>query len=144
MSRAAPFSEILVGPCGARTGRRLARRRAAHGRMTTVPGALLADYHALLAYAAATLDKNTAATRRALYARARTSLVAQMRRLDPQLTESEIRREQLALEEAIRRLEAEKLSSLAQRDDRLIGELKELAQKVRQTRPRMPFRAVPD
>jgi hypothetical protein len=67
-----------------------------------------------------------------------------MRRLDPPLTESEIRREQLALEEAIRRLEAEKLSRLAQRDDQLIGELRELAQKMRQTRQRMPFRAVPD
>jgi len=85
----------------------------------TVAGAALADYYALMAYAAATLDKNTAASRRLLYERARASLVTQMHKLDPPLTESEIRREQFALEEAIRKLEAEKLSRLAQRNDRL-------------------------
>ena len=69
--------------------------------MITVAGAALADYYALIAYAAATLDKNTAASRRLLYERARASLVTQMRKLDPPLTESEIRREQFALEEAI-------------------------------------------
>ena len=105
--------------------------------MTTVPGALLADYYALLAYAAATLGNNTAASRRALYQRARSSLVAQMRKLDPPLAETEIRREQFALEEAIRNLEAEKLSRLAQRDEHLIGKLNELVQKMEQTRQRM-------
>jgi hypothetical protein len=92
---------------------------AARGTVITVAGAALADYYALIAYAAATLDKNTAASRRLLYERARASLVTQMRKLDPPLTESEIRREQFALEEAIRKLEAEKLSRLAQRNDRL-------------------------
>ena len=58
---------------------------------------LLADYYALLAYAAANLDKNTAALRRALYERARINLVTQMRKLDPPFTKSQIRREQLAL-----------------------------------------------
>ena len=94
----------------------------------------MADYYALLAYAAAILEKNTAASRRALYDRARTSLVVQMRKLDPPLTESAIRREQFALETAIRRLEAEKLSRLAQRDHRLIGKLDELVQKMHQMR----------
>src|SRR5215471_18399885 len=116
----------------------LARRRAAHGRMTTFLGALLADYYALLAYAAATLDKNTAASRRALYERARTSIVMQMRKLDPPLTDSEIRREQSALEEAIRRLEADKLARLAHRD----GRLNELLQNMNRLQPRMPIRAV--
>jgi len=80
----------------------------------------LVDYYALIAYAAATLDKNTAVCRRALYERARTSLVAQMRKFDPPLRESEIRREQFALEEAIRKFEAERLSRLAQRDVRAL------------------------
>jgi len=105
-------------------------------------GAVLADYYALMAYAAATLEKNTAASRRALYERARTSLVAQMRKLDPPLTESAIRHEQFALEEAIRRLESEKLSRLAQRDDRLISKITELVQKVHQMRQRAPLRAL--
>jgi hypothetical protein len=122
----------------------LTRQRAARSRATTVAGALLADYYALIAYAAATLDKNTAALRRALYERARTSLVAEMRKLDPPLTDAEIRREQFALEEAIRRLEAEKLSRLTQRDDRLVGTLNELVQKMEQMRRRMPVRALPE
>lgn len=100
----------------------------------------MADYYALIAYAAATLDTNTAAHRRVLYERARTSVTAQIRKLDPPLSESEIRREQLALEEAIRKLEAEKLSRLAQRDDRLIGKLNELEHQMRQ---RMPLGAPP-
>ena len=105
----------------------------------------MADYYALLAYAAATtLAKNTAASRRALYERARTGLVARMRKIDPPLTESAIRREQFALEEAIRKLEAEKLSRLAQRDDQLIGKLNELVQKMHQMRRRMPVRALLD
>jgi hypothetical protein len=85
-----------------------------------------------MAYAAAVLDKNTAACRRALYERARTTLVAQMRKLDPPLSDSEIRREQFALEQAIRRLEADKLARLAQRDDELIGKLNELVQEMQQ------------
>jgi hypothetical protein len=113
---------------------------AARGTVTTAAGAPLADYYALLAYAAANLDKNTAALRGALYERARLSLVTQMRKLDPPLTESEIRREQFALEEAIRKLEADKLSRLAQRDNRLIGELNDLVQKMDRLRQRMPFR----
>jgi hypothetical protein len=96
-----------------------------------------------MAYAAATLEKNTAASRRVLYERARNSLVAQMRKFDPPLTESAIRREQFALEEAIRNLEAEKLSRLAHRDDQLIGKLNELVHKMREMRQRMPPRALP-
>ena len=97
-----------------------------------------------MAYAAATLEKNTAASRRVLYERARASLVTRMRKLDPPLTESEIRREQFALEEAIRKLEAEKLSRLAQRDDRLTGKLNELEQEIHRMRRRMPVHAPHD
>jgi hypothetical protein len=57
-----------------------------------------------------------------------------MRELDPPLTESAIRRERFALENAIRKLEAEKLSRLAQRDDRLVGRLNELVHKIQQIR----------
>src|SRR5262249_46527014 len=42
-----------------------------------------------------------------LYERARTALVGQLRNMNPPLTESEITRERLALEEAIRKVEAE-------------------------------------
>ncbi len=67
----------------------------------------MADYYPLIARAVAGLEKNTGENRRALYERARTALVAQLRGVTPALDESEITRERLALEEAIRRIEAE-------------------------------------
>jgi hypothetical protein len=67
----------------------------------------MADYHPLIARAVAGLEKNTGENRRALYERARTALVAQLRGVQPVLEESEITRERLALEEAIRKVEAE-------------------------------------
>ena len=67
----------------------------------------MADYYPLIARAVAGLEKNTGENRRALYERARTALVAQLRGVDPALDESEITRERLALEEAIRKVEAE-------------------------------------
>lgn len=67
----------------------------------------MADYHPLIARAVAGLEKNTGENRRALYERARTALVAQLRGVQPALDESEITRERLALEEAIRKVEAE-------------------------------------
>ncbi len=67
----------------------------------------MADYYPLIARAVAGLDNNTGENRRALYERARAALVNQLRGVDPPLDESDITRERLALEEAIRRLEVE-------------------------------------
>ncbi len=67
----------------------------------------MADYYPLIARAVAGLDKNTGENRRALYERARTALVNQLRGVEPALDESDITRERLALEEAIRKLEVE-------------------------------------
>ena len=67
----------------------------------------MADYYPLIARAVAGLDKNTGENRRALYERARTALVAQLRGVDPPLEETEVTRERLALEESIRKVEAE-------------------------------------
>ncbi len=67
----------------------------------------MADYYPLIARAVAGLDKNTGENRRALYERARAALVNQLRGVDPPLEESDITRERLALEEAIRKLEVE-------------------------------------
>jgi hypothetical protein len=67
----------------------------------------MADYQPLILRAVEGLDKNTSENRRALYERARTALVAQLRGVVPALEESEITRERLALEEAIRKVEAE-------------------------------------
>jgi len=67
----------------------------------------MADYYPLVARAVAGLDRNTGEARRALYERARTALVAQLRATTPPLDEAEITRERLALEEAIRKVETE-------------------------------------
>ena len=67
----------------------------------------MADYYPLIARAVAGLDKNTGENRRALYERARSALVAQLRGVDPPLEETEVTRERLALEESIRKVEAE-------------------------------------
>jgi len=67
----------------------------------------MADYHPLIARAVAGLERNTGDARRALYERARSALVAQLRGVTPALSESDVTRERLALEEAIRKVEAE-------------------------------------
>jgi hypothetical protein len=67
----------------------------------------MADYYPLIARAIAGLDKNSGEGRRVLYERARTALVTQLRSVVPALSESDITRERLSLEEAIRKVEAE-------------------------------------
>jgi hypothetical protein len=67
----------------------------------------MADYYPLLARAVTALERNTAETRRAMYARARASLMDQLHSLDPPLSESEILQERTALEQAIRKIEVE-------------------------------------
>src|SRR5438309_5153986 len=68
----------------------------------------MADYYPLIARAIAGLDPSAPGeARRALYERARAALIAQLRSVQPPLTESEITRERLSLEEAVRKVESE-------------------------------------
>ncbi len=67
----------------------------------------MADYYPVLERAIAGLVPNTAENRRAVYERARQAIVKQLRSYDPPLTESEITKERLALEEAVRKIETE-------------------------------------
>lgn len=68
----------------------------------------MADYYPLIARAIAGLDPSASGeTRRALYERARTALIGQLRIVQPALSEAEITRERLALEDAVRRVEAD-------------------------------------
>src|SRR5262247_3580673 len=67
----------------------------------------MADYYPLISRAVAGLEKNSGEARRALYERARAALLAQLRGVSPALNESDITRERLALEESIRKVEAE-------------------------------------
>ncbi|HYC17612.1 MAG TPA: hypothetical protein VEC94_10425 [Pseudolabrys sp.] len=67
----------------------------------------MADYYPLISRAVSGLDRSTGENRRALYDRARAALVSQLRGVQPPLDETDITRERLALEEAIRKVEAE-------------------------------------
>src|SRR3981081_2620488 len=68
----------------------------------------MADYYPLIARAIAGLDPSAPGeSRRALYERARAALITQLRSVDPPLSESEVTRERLSLEEAVRKVESE-------------------------------------
>jgi hypothetical protein len=68
----------------------------------------MADYYSLIKKAVARLDPSaTCQSRQALYERARSAQVTQLRAISPPLAEAEITREQQALEEAVRTVEAE-------------------------------------
>jgi SPOR domain len=67
----------------------------------------MTDYHPLIARAVEGLDRSTGEARCALYEQARHALVAQLRSNQPALLEADITKERLALEEAIRKVEAE-------------------------------------
>jgi hypothetical protein len=68
----------------------------------------MADYYPLIARAIAGLDPSAPGDqRRALYVRAREALIGQLRSVQPPLSEAEITRERLSLEEAVRKVESE-------------------------------------
>jgi len=74
----------------------------------------MADYHPLIARAVDGLEYNTGENRRVLYERARAALLKQLRGVEPALDEADITRERLALEEAIRKVEADAASREAE------------------------------
>lgn len=67
----------------------------------------MADYYSILKKTIGSLPENTGAARRSVYSRARNAIVSQLKAYDPPLSPSEITAEQLRLEEAIRKVEAE-------------------------------------
>jgi hypothetical protein len=67
----------------------------------------MADYYPLIARAVEGLSETSPDMRRAVYERARTALMEQLRNLDPPLSEADIRRERQSLDAAITRVEAE-------------------------------------
>jgi hypothetical protein len=67
----------------------------------------MANYYPLLARAVSGMQDSTAEQRTGLYDRARHALLAQLQAADPPLSESDITRERLELEDAIRRVEDE-------------------------------------
>jgi hypothetical protein len=85
------------------------------------------NYGPLIERAVANLDENTGDNRRALYNQARVALVSQLHRVVPKLEESDITRERLALEEAIRLVEVGLFPQPEQTD---VGPLVELVRLI--------------
>jgi hypothetical protein len=67
----------------------------------------MADYYSLIKKAVARLDPSAHESRRSIYERARAAQLAQLRTFSPPLSETELTRELLALEEAVQAVEAE-------------------------------------
>jgi hypothetical protein len=88
----------------------------------------MADYYPLISRAVGALEKNNGENRRAIYDRARAALLAQLRGVTPALDESDITRERLALEESIRKVEAESARQFVEASRRMS------AAKLRQSR----------
>jgi class 3 adenylate cyclase len=65
------------------------------------------NYYQLMARAMNGIDRSSAEARQAVYERSRAALVAQLRFNQPGLTKAQIAKERLALEEVIRKVEAE-------------------------------------
>jgi hypothetical protein len=113
----------------------------------------MADYYPLIAKAVAGLEKSTGETRRALYDKARTALLSQLRAVEPALSEPDITRERLALEEAIRKVEGEiafpRSPDAARRPrvdqparaDQAPDPSQEFAEDIEETRPAAPLSA---
>lgn len=73
----------------------------------------MTDYHPLMSRAVSALERKNGENRRALYESARSALMARLHAVVPKLSHRDITRERLALEEAIRRVEAEFVRHLA-------------------------------
>jgi len=71
----------------------------------------MAEYYAVLKKAVGGLDAESAEARRAVYDKARNALIGQLKAIDPPLAASEISRQRLELEEAIRRVERETVAA---------------------------------
>ena len=72
----------------------------------------MADYHAILKRTISALPNPNGEARRAVYEKARTALVNQLKSFDPPLSPSEITQQRLHLEEAIRKVESEAAKGL--------------------------------
>ncbi len=72
----------------------------------------MADYYAILKRAISALPEPTGEARRAVYEKARTALVAQLKSFDPPLSASDITQQRLQLEDAIRKVESEAAKGL--------------------------------
>src|SRR3954466_11001790 len=98
----------------------------------------MADYYPLIARAVDGMDESTPQTRGAVYERARTALMQQLRSLEPPLSEEDIEREGLSLDDAIARVEADHRPMPAERISSEPLPAKPLSAKSLQAEPVRP------
>ena len=65
----------------------------------------MTNYEPLIVHAVSKLDKNTAANRDTLYERARAACIAELKKRDPPMLDTEVASERAALENAISKVE---------------------------------------
>lgn len=95
----------------------------------------MADFYPILARAVAGLPDKSPPARQAVYDRARTALVAQLRSLDPPLGEAEIMRERLSLDEAMAKVEADYGGGPAQPGDQTVAIFRSAHERLREAPP---------
>ncbi|MBD8893740.1 hypothetical protein [Roseibium litorale] len=98
----------------------------------------MADYYSILKRTISSLPENNGAARRSVYSRARNAIVNQLKAYEPPLSPSEITAEQLRLEEAIRKVEAE-----AARESLGLGQAAPKAAPAAAPAPQAPVRQEP-
>jgi hypothetical protein len=101
----------------------------------------MADYYPLLAKAVAAQAQSDPDKRRAIYERARTALLGQLRAIQPPIPDPDIERESQALDEAINRLESEIAAQNAATAPAAPGS--DLGAPASGTRARLPLRPLP-
>jgi hypothetical protein len=91
----------------------------------------MADYYPLISHAVAGLGSYTPCeSRRTLYERARAAQLSQLRVVSPALSEIEITRERLALEDAIRKVEREAAKRAREADAHTLEDLATAADNI--------------
>src|SRR5574338_698386 len=105
----------------------------------------MVDYVQLISRAVATLDPNTREARRALYQRARQTLVDKLRSIDPTLSHTDVAAERAALESAIQQIErdAARRAAPPQRQpgqERIQERVQERVQARYDSRDRLPLK----
>jgi len=98
----------------------------------------MAEYYPLIARAVDGIDESTPQTRGAVYERARSALMLQLRSLEPPLSEEDIERERLSLDDAIARVEADHRPMPAERISSEPLPAKPLSAKSLQAEPVRP------
>ncbi|MEO8667736.1 MAG: hypothetical protein ABI399_04415 [Bauldia sp.] len=100
----------------------------------------MAEYYAVLKKAVSGMDGGAGDARRSVYDKARNALIGQLKAIDPPLSTSEISRQRLELEEAIRRVEREAAAEAQSSRGRAVDSVREAVSEPSGPSPQDVFR----